>query len=107
MYTHANYIALCCVVAWRISWLTILARQARTGASEAVFTHTERILLERAMAQQHKHATRDLAFYMTAVARLGGYLDRKSDPPPGTTVMWRGFTRLSDLDEGFRAAKTG
>jgi hypothetical protein len=43
---------------------------------------------------------------MTAVARLGGYLDRNSDPPPGTTVIWRSFTRLSDLDEGFRAAKT-
>ena len=102
----ANYIALCCVVAWRISWLTILARQTPQGPPEAVFTHTERILLERAMAQRCQNATRDLAFYMTAVARLGGYLDRKSDPPPGTTVIWRGFSRLSDLDEGFRAAET-
>lgn len=103
----ANYIALCCVIAWRISWLTILARQAQAGASEAVFTHTERILLEQTMAQKGKNLTRDLAYYMTAVARLGGYLDRKSDPPPGTTVMWRGFIRLSDLDEGFRAAEKG
>jgi transposase-like protein len=42
----------------------------------------------------------------SSAARLGGYLDRNSDPPPGTTVIWRGFTRLSDLGEGFRAAKT-
>ena len=48
---------------------------------------------------------KNLTFYMTAIARLGGYLDRKSDPPPGTTVMWRGFSRLSDLDEGFRSAQ--
>ena len=47
---------------------------------------------------------RDLAFYMTAIARLGGYLDRKSDPPPGTTVIWRGFSRLADLTEGFIVA---
>jgi hypothetical protein len=102
----ANYIALCCVVAWRISWLTILARQAPTGSPEAVFTHSERIILERATPHKRKNAARDLAFYMTALARLGGYLDRNSDPPPGTTVLWRGFTRLADLDEGFRAART-
>ena len=103
----ANYIALCCVVAWRISWLTILGRQAPAGSPEAVFTHPERILLERATPPKRKNAPRDLAFYMTALARLGGYLDRNSDPPPGTTVIWRGFTRLADLDEGFRAAQTG
>ena len=36
--------------------------------------------------------------------RLGGYLDRTSDPPPGTTVIWRGFSRLADLVEGARIA---
>jgi len=82
-----NYIALCCVVAWRISWLTILRRQAPTTAPAAVFTETERTLLERKMPSSRKSAARDLAFDMTAVAFLGGYLDRTGDPPPGTTVM--------------------
>jgi len=48
---------------------------------------------------------RDIDFYLRAVARLGGYLDRASDPPPGTTVIWRGFSRLADLVEGARIAK--
>jgi len=81
----------------------IAFRDAMGKAQQAVFTHTERILLKRAMAQRRQNATRDIAFYMIAVARLGGYLDRKNDPPSGATVMWRGFSRLSDLDEGFRA----
>lgn len=102
----ANYIALCCVVAWRVSWLTILARHKPTGPPDAVFTKIERYILDRVIPQQHKNAQRDITFYMNAVARLGGYLDRKSDPAPGTTVMWRGFSRLSDLDEGFRAAQS-
>ena len=59
----ANDIALCCVVAWRISWLTILRRQAPAGSPEAVFTHPERILLERATQQKRKSAPSDLAFY--------------------------------------------
>jgi hypothetical protein len=35
------------------------------------------------------------------IARLGGYLDRAKDPPPGNTVMWRGFARLTDIELGF------
>jgi hypothetical protein len=35
------------------------------------------------------------------VARLGGYLDRANDPPPGHQVMWRGITQLMVLCEGY------
>ena len=100
----AKCIALCCVVAWRISWLTMLRRQSPTATPAAVFTETERLLLDRAMPANRQNAPRDLAFYMTAVARLGGYLDRKNDPPPGTTVIWRGFSRLADFAIGFQTA---
>ena len=68
-----------------------------------MFTEVERVILDRAMPPKRQSDPRDLAFYMTAVARLGGYLDRKSDPPPGTTVIWRGFSRLADLTEGYIA----
>jgi len=100
----ANCIALCCVVAWRVSWLTMLRRRSPSASPALVFTETERVLLDRATPPNRESATRDLAFYVTAVARLGGYLDRASDAPPGTTVIWRGFTRLADLVEGFQIA---
>ena len=58
----ANCIALCCVVAWRISWLTILRRRAPTTAPAAVFTETERILLERKIPPGRKSAPRNLDF---------------------------------------------
>lgn len=35
------------------------------------------------------------------IARLGGYLARASDPPPGNTVMWRELARLSDIPIAF------
>ncbi|MFT7310215.1 MAG: hypothetical protein ACI853_000700, partial [Paracoccaceae bacterium] len=72
----------------------------------AVFTKTGQLVLENVTPQRYASAPKDLTFYMTIVARLGGYLDRKSDPPPGTTVMWRGFSRLSDLEQGFRAQRS-
>jgi hypothetical protein len=38
------------------------------------------------------------------VARLGGYLARASDAPPGNTVMWRGMPRLTDIQLGYELA---
>jgi len=34
-------------------------------------------------------------------ARLGGYLNRSHDGPPGHTVLWRGLTRLADIQLGY------
>ena len=36
------------------------------------------------------------------VARLGGYLARARDSPPGNLVMWRGLARLTDIALGFQ-----
>ncbi|WP_353740633.1 IS4 family transposase [Desulfoferrobacter suflitae] len=38
---------------------------------------------------------------MRLVARLGGYLGRKNDPPPGHQLMWHGYSYLQLLCEGF------
>jgi hypothetical protein len=42
-----------------------------------------------------------LSSYLTKIARLGGYLARAHDPPPGNMVIWRGFSRLTDIQLGF------
>lgn len=44
--------------------------------------------------------TKKLSYYLVKVARLGGYLNRANDPPPGNTVMWRGLSRLTDIALG-------
>ena len=41
-----------------------------------------------------------LCVYVIKVARLGGYLARTRDPPPGNMVMWRGLSRLTDIALG-------
>jgi hypothetical protein len=35
------------------------------------------------------------------VATLGGYLGRKSDPPPGHQLMWQGYAALQLMCLGF------
>lgn len=41
---------------------------------------------------------------LVALARLGGYLGRKGDGPPGWLTIWRGWQRLVPLTEGYRLA---
>ena len=41
---------------------------------------------------------------LIAIARLGGYLARRSDPPPGWLVIWRGYQRLLPMSDGFALA---
>jgi hypothetical protein len=38
---------------------------------------------------------------------LGGYLNRRHDPPPGATVIWRGFLVLHEITEMFRIFASG
>jgi len=52
------------------------------------------------LAQQNRSP-----FYIVKLARLGGYLARAGDPPPGNKVMWRGLCRLTDIQVGFEAAR--
>ncbi|WP_407193092.1 hypothetical protein [Bradyrhizobium sp. STM 3566] len=47
------------------------------------------------------------AFYLTKLARLGGYLARAGDPPPGNVVIWRGLSRLTDIELGAEIAAAG
>lgn len=44
-------------------------------------------------------------FYF-ALARLGGHQNRKSDHQPGWLVLWRGWTKLQAMLDGFDAATT-
>ena len=37
---------------------------------------------------------------LTKFARLGGYLARANDPPPGNIVRGRGLARLTDIQLG-------
>ena len=50
-------------------------------------------------------APRNLAGAVLLVAVLGGYQNRKHDPPPGHQIMWRGYERMSLATLGYRIAE--
>lgn len=96
-----NLIAVYCIVSWRVFWLCMINRTAPQTPAGLVFTDTERKLLDHADPKPPPTPKSTVSHYLYAVARLGGYLSRTRDLPPGNMVLWRGFTRLMDIHLGY------
>jgi hypothetical protein len=98
-----NLIAVFCILSWRIFWMTMMNRVAPSAPPTLALTtvemHVLDLLIQDKTANRRRKAT--LASYLTKIARLGGYLARAKDPPPGNAVMWRGVSRLTDIELGF------
>jgi hypothetical protein len=98
-----NLISSFCILAWRIFWMTMINRSSPEEPPTTALTDTEIQLLDRLIQDEiaQPHSNRSLSTYIVKLARLGGYLARSGDPPPGSTVMWRGLSRLVDIELGF------
>lgn len=79
----------------------MINRVAPEAPGNLVFTPIEVKLLSQLRPCRNADQSPSVSCCLIQVARLGGYLARASDPPPGNTVMWRGITRLSDIEFGF------
>jgi hypothetical protein len=95
-----NLVSIFCILSWRIFWMTMLNRSASDARPTLALTRTEIAVLNRLVNDKPGASRNTLSYYLTKIARLGGYLDRANDPPPGNTVMWRGFSRLTDIALG-------
>src|SRR3954452_17638869 len=95
-----NLLALFCILSWRLFWLTMLNRAAPDTSPRLALTEGEVCLLDRMADRTSDRPPPTLSSYLTRIARLGGYLARASDPPPGNAVMWRGWSRLMDIKLG-------
>ena len=98
-----NLISSFCILAWRIFWMTMINRSSPEAPPTTALTDIEIQLLDRLIQDTtpQPQSNHSLSTYMVKVARLGGYLARSGDPPPGPTVMWSGLSRLVDIELGF------
>jgi hypothetical protein len=95
------------IVAWRLLWLTLQARETPEAPCTMILADFEwKVLYATA------HRTRQLPAQpptlreaVRLIAQLGGFLGRKHDGEPGPQTIWRGLRRLSDLSEGWLAAQ--
>jgi hypothetical protein len=97
-----NLIAIFCILAWRVFWLTEINRSAPEASPEAALTATEVTLLDQLVKDTARAAQAPaLSRYLIKLAQLGGYLARVNDPPPGNKVIWRGMHRLAEIQIGY------
>jgi hypothetical protein len=96
-----NLLAVFCIIGWRVFWLTMMSRAAPEAPAEVALTGTEIEILDRMAGSAAGVTPRTVSDYLLRIAKLGGYLARAKDPPPGNMVVWRGLTRLTDIHLGF------
>jgi hypothetical protein len=96
-----NLLAVLCIVGWRVFWLTMANRATPEAPAGVALTEAEVAILDRLAGDAGVPAGPVVSHYLVAVAKLGGYLARAKDPPPGNMVIWRGLTRLMDIQIGF------
>ena len=101
-----NLIAIFCIIGWRIFWMTMLHRTEPNQSPTIALTTTELRLLDELVKTKppRSHSKKTISNYIIKIAQLGGYLARAADPPPGNMVMWRGMSRLNDIQLGFLLA---
>jgi hypothetical protein len=98
-------IALFSIIAWRLFWLTFLARtDPQASASAILAPHELDALYTFLHKQPMPDSLRPTVHQATRwMAQLGGFLNRKRDGDPGVTVIWRGWQRLADISAAYLA----
>lgn len=94
-------ITLYSIVAWHLLWMTYQGRIAPAQSPAVAFSPNEIAVLER-LATTQKPARPPgqpltLRDGVRAMAKLGGFLGRKSDGEPGVKTLWRGYRQLQLL----------
>ena len=101
-----NLIAIFCILSWRVFWMTMLGRVLPNEKPEYALTAAEIGVIDQLAARAGRNRAQNpkLSLYLREIARLGGYLARNHDPPPGNMIMWRGWSRLMDIQLGAELA---
>lgn len=92
------------VIAWRIFFCTMLAREVPEIPCTVLLEEDEWKALYCKIHRRSDPPIQPPTLYMAVrwIASLGGFLGRKHDGEPGPTVLWRGFQHLAALTEMYR-----
>ncbi len=97
-------LAIDMVIAWRLFWLTHQGRETPDMPCDIILAEEEWQALHAYIHQEPPpEEPPPLQEAVRMIGRLGGFLGRKGDGQPGTTVLWRGLRRLPDIAGGWRA----
>lgn len=99
--TLEKVLSLYSIVAWRLLYLTYLARDAPDTPCEEAISVFEKDVLELHTRKPVK-TVRDVVM---AVAKLVGFVSVPSAPNPGVKTLWQGLRKLQDMTAGYLLAR--
>jgi hypothetical protein len=102
-----RYLTVMSIIAWRLYWITLIARTHPQLSCELLLDGVEwKVLYSRIhKTKSYPEQPPPMRDVVRWIAMLGGFLGRKSDGEPGIITLWRGWMRLCDLSEGWRLAQ--
>lgn len=83
------------VVSWRLTAMMLLLQEAPDLPAEVLYRESELAILRAFSRKRRLPAASTLGNAVRAMAGMGGYLNRRTDPLPGPQLIWRGYVRLS------------
>lgn len=99
-------LALYLVVAWYILFLSKVSRVRPDDNCENYFEVTDWKIILIANKKPIPETAPTIAVVVKLIARLGGYLHRNSDGPPGVKTLWLGLRRLREISRFNDLVKT-
>jgi hypothetical protein len=94
-------IAIHAVIAWRIMLMTLLGRETTDLPAEVLFSDIEIQTLHAYAKSRRLKPPSQVNEAVQLVAKIGGYLGRTRDPPPGHQLIWKGYTEFQFMCLGF------
>lgn len=82
------------IITWRIMLMTLMGRVAGDLEMDVFFRGAESKMLQVYAKNYRLPVPTNLATAILTVAMMGGYMNRRHDPPPGHEIMWRGYSSL-------------
>jgi hypothetical protein len=97
-----NLLAILTPMAMRLLWLRQTAQTAPdTPATEVV---SPEVIYVVTQLDKRPGANLKALDLWNTIASFGGYLNRKSDPPPGWQTLWKGWLYIQTVLQGVRLA---
>lgn len=97
-------LAILLVIAWRILYMTHLARECPHENPQLILDEAEWQVLRLRFNESAAEASHDLKQTVFWIAQLGGFLARKGDGFPGPKTLGEGLIRLQYMVEGYKLA---
>jgi transposase-like protein/transposase Tn5 family protein len=87
------------ILAWRVMYTMMMGRVHGEMPCDVIFNEVEWRSVYKILHRKKELPKKapSLGEFIKMVATFGGYVDRKSEGPPGVKVVWKGMARMLDF----------